>query len=110
METKTSPDVAEPQPSVDIERKRGAAIRLMLKGEEKEKTLSLLEECATLGDPESMLILAQCCAVGNLTKPNVERANRLLSESAEKGNKTALVLLELIREWKWEKHIRVKSL
>ena len=57
METKTSTDVAGSQPSIEVERKRGAAIRLMLKGEEKEKTLSLLDECVTLGDPESMLTM-----------------------------------------------------
>lgn len=66
----------------------------------KEKAVSLLEECASLGNAEAMVWLAKCCASAIGTEQDVERAEELLSESARKGCQEACFLMKEIDFWR----------
>ena len=80
--------------------KKELAKRLMERVEEnKEKVVSILEDCVALGDSDTMLMLAQCCALEPVTEQNRKRIETLLSESALKGNKDAQRLVELMNNY-----------
>lgn len=89
-------------PQGEIDAKRELAKRMMEGNEmekNKEKAVSLLEECVTLGDAEAMMMLAECCALGRGMKQNVERAKSLISDAAKRGNKDASNLFNYIEYW-----------
>lgn len=73
--------------------------------EKKAKAVALLEECVTLGDPDAMVMLAKCCAVGCGIEEDVERAKELISEAAMKRNKEAQSLLKIINALKQTRYI-----
>ena len=88
--------------------KRELARRLLKgKGIDKDeaKAVSILEDCVALGDSEAMVMLAKCCAFGHGMEHNGERAEALVSEAAEKGNKEAQTLMKLIDDWKGQESI-----
>ena len=95
------------------EAKRDMAGRL-LKGDgvekDKEKAVSLLEECVAHGDTDAMVMLAKCCALGRGMEHNAERAEALLSDAAKKGNNEARILMKLINEWKGKEFIDLEGL
>ena len=97
----------------DMDAKRELAIRLM-KGngvpQNHPKAVALLEDCVTLGDAESMLTLAKCCALGHGMKHDVERAESLISEAANKGNDEAQCLMRLIKDWNGKQSINLLGL
>lgn len=97
----------------NVEAKRELAKRLMKEtGVEEDcaKAASLLENCAALGDADSMLMLARCCALGCGTERNAARAEGLISEAAEQGSKEAQHLVELINEYKRRTSIDLNGL
>lgn len=91
----------------DVEAKRELAKRLMEEetDEKKANAVSLLEDCVAIGDPDSMLMLGKCCALGRGMEQNVERAKVLLSESAKKGNSEAQFLMKIITSFQGEENI-----
>ena len=92
---------------------RELAIRLMEGNgvpQNHPKAVALLEDCVALGDAESMLMLAKCCAFGHGMEHNAERAESLISEAAKKRNKEALSLMELINDWKGQQSIEKSCL
>ena len=104
---------AEQIPQEDTKAKREMAMRLMEgDGVDKDeaKALSLLEDCVAHGDADAMVMLAKCCALAHGIEHDVERAEALVSEAAEKGNHEARILLQLINDWKGEKYVDFKSL
>ena len=97
----------------DMDAKRELAIRLMEGNgfpQNHPKAVALLEDCAALGDADAMLILAKCCALGLGTEHNVERAESLISEAANKGNKEAQSLMGFINNLKRQQSINLGSL
>ena len=97
----------------DIDAKRELAIRLMEGNDvplDQPKAVALLEDCVALGDAEAMLVLANCCVLGNGMERDAERAESLISEAAKKGNKEALCLMKLINDWKGQQSIDLSSL
>lgn len=72
--------------------------------------LSLLEERAAHGETEALLMLAEHFAYGNGVKQDLQRAERLISEAAGKGNKEAREFVEFINKWKGQKGIALSSL
>lgn len=72
--------------------------------------LSLLEERAAHGETEALLMLAEHFAYGNGVKQDLQRAERLISEAAGKGNKEARDFVEFINKWKGQKGIALSSL
>ena len=92
----------------EMDAKRALAIRLMEGNgvpQNHPKAVALLEDCVACGDAESMLMLAQCCAFGHGMERNTERAESLICEAAEKGNKEAQCLMELSNRWKEKQRI-----
>ena len=77
--------------------------RRLMKGEGVEKNevkaVSFLEDCATLGDADAMLMLAKCYVFGRGREQNVKRAMVLVSDSAKNKNEEALSLMELANNW-----------
>ena len=97
----------------DMDAKRELAIRLMEGNgvpQNHPKAVALLEDCVTLGDTESMLILAKCCALGREMEHDTKRAESLISEAANKGNDEAQCLMRLINDWKGKNGIDLTSL
>ena len=96
----------------DTETKRELA-KQFLKGEgverDERKAVSLLEDCVGLGDADSMILLAKCCALGYGMEPNAERAKRLIFESSVNGNQTAFSFIKLINERRGKETFEVKS-
>ena len=93
--------------------KRELARRLMEgDGVEKDEAMavSLLEDCVILDDPFAMMMLAKCYASGFKVKQDAERADALVSEAAEKGNRELRKLIQLIKDWKWKNSIYLGSL
>ena len=79
--------------------KRELAIRMMEGNgvpQNHPKAVALLEDCVALGDTDAMLILAKCCALGYGIGQDVERAESLVSDAANKGNEEAHCLMTLI--------------
>ena len=72
--------------------------------------MALLEDCVALVDADAMLMLAKCCAFGHGMEQEVERAESLICEAAEKGNKEAQCWKGLINEWKGLKSIKLWGL
>ena len=94
----------------DMDAKRELAIRLMEGNgvpQNHPKAVALLEDCVALGDTDSILILAQCCALGYGMERDAERAESLISEAANKGNHEALCLMDLINHWKGQKSVNL---
>ena len=96
----------------DMDAKRELAIRLMERNgpQSHSKAVALLEDCVILGDADAMLLLAKCCALGDGVKYNVERAESLICDAANKGNHEAQCLMELINKWKEQKIINLMGL
>ena len=97
----------------DMDAKRELAIRLIEGNgvpQNHTKAVALLEDCVALGDAESMLILAKCCAIGHGMERNTERAESLISEAANKGNHETQCLMELINEWEGTDNVDLSSL
>ena len=97
----------------DMDAKRELAIRLIEGNgvpQNHPKAVALLEDCVALGDADSMLILANCCALGRGMEHNAERAESLISEAANKGNEEAQSLMELINDWKGKESVDLSSL
>ena len=97
----------------DMDAKRELAIRLIEGNgvpQNHPKAVALLEDCVALGDADAMLMLAKCCAFGHGMEHDAERAESLISEAANKGNKGAIRLMELINECKVQKSIDLSSL
>ena len=93
--------------------KRELAIRMMEGNgvpHNHPKAVALLEDCVALGDTDAMLILANCCALGYGIGQDVERAESLVSDAANKGNEEALCLMTLINDWKDKNGIDLASL
>ena len=76
----------------------------------KALAVSLLEDCIAFSDIKAMVMLAKCCALGCGMEHNVERAEALVSDAAEKGNDEARILLQLINDWKGKERINLKSM
>ena len=68
-----------------------------------KKAVSLLEDCASLGDADAMLILAQCYALGPEREQNLKRIETLLAESSKNGNKEARSLVEFMTNLEGQK-------
>ena len=97
----------------EMDAKRARAIRLMEGNgvpQNHAKAVALLEDCVALGDTESMLLLANCCAFGRGMEHNAERAESLICEAAEKRNREALCLMKLINDWKVTDEVDLSSL
>ena len=97
----------------DMDAKRELAIRLMEGNgvpQNHPKAVALLEDCVALGDADAMLMLAKCCAFGRGMEQDVERAESLICEAAEKGKKEAQCWMDLINEWKGQKSIKLWGL
>ena len=97
----------------EMDAKRALAIRLMEGNgvpQNHAKAVALLEDCVALGDTESMLLLAECCALGHGMEHNAERAESLISEAANKGNQEAAYLMELLNKWKGQQSINLRGL
>ena len=97
----------------DTDAKKELAIRLLEGNDVPQnhpKAVALLEDCVALGDADSMLMLAKCCALGRGIEQNAERAESLISRAGNKGNEEALCLVELINEWKEKQSINLSSL
>ena len=87
----------------DMDAKRELAIRLIEGNgvpQNHPKAVALLEDCVALGDAESMLMLVKCCAFGLGMEQDVDRAESLICEAANKGNHEALRLIKLVNNWK----------
>ena len=67
--------------------------------------MTLLEDCVTLGDTDAMLVLAQCCAFGQGIEHDVERAESLICEAADKGNDEAQCLMKHLDDFQGEQMI-----
>ena len=96
-----------------IDAKRELAIRLMEGNgvpQNHPKAVALLEDCVALGDAEAMFMLAKCCAFGRGMEHDVERAESLICEAANKGNGEAWRLMRLINDWKGQHIIDLKGL
>ena len=74
------------------------------------KAVALLEDCVALGDAESMLMLAKCCAFGHGIGHDAERAESLICEAANKGNQEAQCLMRFINDWKGKDSIDLRCL
>ena len=72
--------------------------------------VALLEDCVALDDADAMLMLAKCCALGHGMKHDVERAESLICEAANKGNHEAQCLMKLINDWKGKQSVNLMSL
>lgn len=95
----------------DLNAKKELARRLMKdETENNEKVVSLLEDCASLGDADAMLILAQCYALGPEREQNRKRIETLLAESSKNGNKEALSLVELMTNLEGQKIVDLSCL
>lgn len=73
--------------------------------EDEANAVSLFKDCVAHGDADTLLEVAKCFALGHGMKHDAERAEVLFSESAEKGNKEAERLMELINKWKGKQAI-----
>ena len=96
-----------------VEEKREQARKLMEGNgvpQNHPKAVTLLEDCVALGDTDSMLMLAKCCAFGRGMEQNAERAESLISEAANKGNEEAQGLMRLINDWKGRCRIDMRGL
>ena len=92
---------------------RELAIRLMEGNgvpQNHPKAVALLEDCVALGDADAMLMLANCCALGHGMEHNAERAESLICDAANNGNKEAACLMKLFSEWKGKQSIDLSSL
>ena len=91
-----------------MEAKREMARRL-LNGDgvdkDQAKAVSILEDCVAHGDADAMVMLSKCCALARGMEHNAERAEALLSDAAQKGNKEACILMRLINDWKGQERI-----
>ena len=76
----------------------------------KALAVSLLEDCIAFSDIKAMVMLAKCCALGCGMELNVERAEALVSDAAEKGNDEARFLVRIIKHWRRTKYISYWSL
>ena len=97
----------------DVDAKRELARRLMEGNgvpQNHSKAVALLEDCVALCDADAMLILAKCCAYGHGIEHDAERAESLISEAANKGNKEALCLMKFINEWKGQQSVDLRGL
>ena len=97
----------------NMDAKRELAIRLMEGNgapQNHPKAVALLEDCVTLGDADSMLILTKCCAFGHGMEKDAKRAESLICEAANKGNDEAQCLMELINDWKGKESVDLSSL
>ena len=96
-----------------VKAKRELAIRMMEGNgvpQNHPKAVALLEDCVAFGDTEAMFMLAKCCAFGQGIEQDAERAESLISEAANKGNKEAKRLMELINNWKGQDCMDLSSL
>lgn len=105
----TESDDSARQMSIETKRKLAKGL---LEGTKKdqEKAVSLLEECVASGDSDAMLMLAKCCALGRGMEHDRERGAKLISQSAEKGNKEAQLLTKAIDEQKHSKQLSICGL
>ena len=97
----------------DMDAKRELAIRLMEGNgvpQNHPKAVALLEDCVALGDTDSMLMLAKCCALGHGMEQDVERAESLICEAANKGNEEAQCLMRLMKDWNGKQSINLLGL
>ena len=97
----------------DMDAKRELAIRLIEGNgvpQNHPKAVALLEDCVALGDTDTMLILAKCCAHGHEMEYDGERAESLICEATNKGNKEAMCLMDLINDWKGKYSVDLKGL
>ena len=97
----------------DTDAKRELARKLMegkRAPQNQSKAVALLEDCVTLGDADAMLMFGKCCAFGHGMEQDAERAESLISDAAEKGNKEAACLMKLINKWKGEQRIYLVGL
>ena len=93
--------------------KRELAIRLMEGNgvpQNHPKAVALLEDCVTLGDADSMLILTKCCAFGHGMEKDAKRAESLICEAANKGNDEAQCLMRLMKDWNGKQSINLLGL
>ena len=87
--------MAEPEksPVCDLQKTKREMAERLLDGDgvekDEEKAVSLLEDCVAHGDPDAMMMLAKCCALGHGMGHNAERAKVLVSDAAKKGNDEA---------------------
>lgn len=77
---------------------------------EEAKAFSLLEDRTSHDDAEAMLMLAKCYAFGRGIEQDMERAEALVTESANKGNDEAQKLVKLLHEYKGNETIIVTRL
>ena len=97
----------------DIDAKRELARRLIEGNgvpQNHPKAVALLEDCVALGDTDSMIMLAKCCAYGRGMEHDAKRAESLISEAANKRNDEALCLMKLFNDWKGQKTINLEGL
>ena len=93
--------------------KKKMARRLLIgDGVDKDeaKAVSILEDCVARGDADAMVMLAKCCAFACGMEHNAERAEALVSDAAEKGNREARILMQLINDWKGQERIDLACL
>ena len=77
---------------------------------DQAKAVSILEDCVAHGDADAMVMLAECCALARGMERNAERAEALVSDAGQKGNKEARILMQLINNWKRKLRISLSSL
>ena len=97
----------------DMDAKRELAIRLMEGNgvpQNHPKAVALLEDCVALDNAESMLMLAKCCAFGRGIEHDVERAESLICEAANKGNDEAQCLMKHLDDFQGEQMINFTGL
>ena len=93
--TQNTGDFEEPV----TQRRNGAKTEERMEKEDT-KASSHLEERASHGDTEAMLMLAECNAYGNGMKQDMTHAEELMMAAASKGNKEAKSFMDFVSEWK----------
>ena len=105
LRTQNTGDLEEPV----TQRHKGAKTEERMEKEDT-KASSHLEERASHGDTEAMLMLAECNAYGNGMKQDMTHAEELMMAAASKGNKEAKSFMDFISKWKEERFIDISRL
>ncbi len=87
-------------PCSTVAKRRQERKEMVEEDKRKEQGMSFLDDFVDNHDAESVLMLAECCALGRGIKQNPDNAMMLVSESARMGNREAQSLMSLLGKWK----------
>ena len=96
----------------DLRAKAELARRMLEEGmkENEVNAVSLLQDCARSDIPDAMVMLAKCYALGRGIECNKKQAEILLSGAAKHGDKEAVFLVNLFKEWRRQNELSLWSL